>query len=94
MNISVSNKTLIINICNSINIFISINIKNKLIQTLIFNKSLITVSVYTVLTVNIVNVDFRLKLFNNRNFFFESNSLNNLKIYAHIIDVNTKSVLI
>ena len=94
MNISISNKTLIINVYNSINIFISINVKNKLIQTSIFNKNLITVLAYTVLTVNIVDINFKLKLFNNRDFFFELNSLNNLKIYTHIIDIDIKSVLI
>ena len=94
MNISINNKTLIIDICDNINIFISINVKNKSIQTLIFSKSLITVSVYTVLAVNVVDIDFRLKLSNNKNFFFESNSLNNLKIYVYIVDIDIKNVLI
>ena len=94
ININVSNKILIINIYNSINVFISINIKSKSIQTLIFNKSLITISMYIVLIINIIDINFKLKLFNNKDFFFESNSLNNLKIYIHIIDADIKNVLI
>ena len=60
----------------------------------IFNKNLIIILMYIVLIVNVVDINFKLELFNNRDFFFKSNSLNNLKIYAYIINADIKSILI
>ena len=94
MNINISNKILIINVCNNIKVLIFINVKSKQIQTLIFSKSLVTISAYIIIAINVVSINVTLELFNNRDFFFESNTLNNLKIYAHIVNTDIKSVLI